>query len=79
MKSNKFLPSTEAIQWASGHFLVSELPDNFHELSEEQVNKYIHDWVCEEYELHEPEDVWLMIEHLAYDTVNNLDRITKEK
>jgi len=79
MKSNKFLPSTEAIQWASGHFLVSEFPDNFDELSEEQVNKYIQDWVCVEYELHEPEDVWLMIEHLAYDTVNNLNRITKEK
>jgi len=78
MKSNEFLPSTEAIQWASGHFLVSEFPDNFEDLSEEQVNKYIHDWVCEEYELHEPENVWLMIEHLAYDTVNNLDRITKE-
>jgi len=79
MKSNKHVPSTEAIQWASGHFLVSELPDNFQDLSEEQVNKYIHDWVCEEYELHEPENIWLMIEHLAYDTVNNLDRITKEK
>tara|TARA_R110000744_G_scaffold63057_1_gene129819 strand:+ start:667 stop:906 length:240 start_codon:yes stop_codon:yes gene_type:complete len=78
MKSNKFLPSTEAIQWASGHFLVSELPDNFHELSEEQVNKYIQDWICEDYELHEAGTVWLMIEHLAYDTVNNLDRITKE-
>ena len=79
MKYNKHMPSSSAIIWASGHFLVSELPDNFHELSEEQVNKYIEDWVCEEYELHEPEDVWARIEHLAYDTVNNLDRITKEK
>lgn len=79
MKSNKFLPSAEAIQWASGHFLVSELPDNFYVLSEAQLNQYIHDWICEDYELHEPETVWLMIEHLAYDAVNNLDRITKEK
>jgi len=78
MKSNKFLPSTEAIQWASGHFLASEFPDNFDELSEEEVNEYIQYWVCVEYELHKPEDVWLMIEHLAYDAVNNLDRITKE-
>ena len=76
--STKFLPSAEAIQWASGHFLVSEFPDNVEDLSEEQVNKYIQDWVCEEYELHEPEEVWLEIEHLAYDAVNNLDRITKE-
>ena len=79
MKSNKFLPSTEAIQLASGHFLIREFPDNFDELSEEEVNKFIDDYICEDYELHEPETVWLMIEHLAYDTVNNLDRITKEK
>lgn len=76
MKLHKHVPSAEAIQWASGHFLVSELPDNFHELSEEQVNKYIYDWICEDYELHSPTTVWLMIEHLAYDAVNNLDRIT---
>lgn len=77
MKYNKHMPSSSAIIWASGHFLVSEFPDNFEFLSEEQVNKYIQDWVCEDYELHEAGTVWLMIEHLAYDAVNNLDRITK--
>ena len=79
MKFNRHLPTTETIQWASGHFLIREFPDNFDELSEDQINRFIDDYICEDYEYHSPEDVWLRIEHLAYDTVNNLHRITKEK
>ena len=79
MKYNKHMPSNSAIVWASGHFLIREFPDNFEDLSEEQIDTFIEDYICEDYEYHSVGDVYSMIENLAYDAVNNLDRITKEK
>ena len=79
IKSSKHLPANSAIRWASGHFLTLEFPENFDDLSESQINRFIDDYICEDYEYHSPESIYSMIENLAHDAVNNLDRITKRE
>ena len=70
-------PTTNAICWASGHFLTNELPTlAYDNMNDKQVLKYIAFHVCEQYENDLPEVVWDMIEWLAEDAVNNIDRLT---
>jgi len=45
-------------------------------MNDKQVLEYIAFHVCEQYENDLPEDVWDMIEWLAEDAVNNIDRLT---
>jgi hypothetical protein len=62
-------PTTNAICWASGHFLTNELPIDYDNMNDKQVLEYIAFHVCEQYEND-------MIEWLAEDAVNNIDRLT---
>lgn len=72
----RLLPTTNAVRWASGHFLTNELPMDYINMNDKQVLEYIAFHVCEQYENDLPEVVWDMIEWLAEDAVNNIDRLT---
>lgn len=72
----RLTPTTDAICWASGHFLSEELPFDYNNMNDKQVLEYIAFHVCEQYEDDLPEVVWDMIEWLAEDAVNNIDRLT---
>ena len=72
----RLLPTTNAVRWASGHFLTNELPMDYINMNDKQVLEYIAFHLCEQYENDLPEVVWDMIEWLAEDAVNNIDRLT---
>lgn len=55
----------DLFQWASGHFLTEHLPDNYMEMSEEELRQYCVDHAWEPMEDWEPECVLEQIETLA--------------
>ena len=71
-------PRVETYQWASGHFLTNELPDNFMDMSDEALFEFIEQHLIEQYEYDREEHVWDMIEWLAQDAVRNLSRIGED-
>ena len=59
--------SFETYQWASGHYLIRPLPDNFHSMTTEDQNDFLEGYVCDMYELWDAGDIWSEIDHLAND------------
>ena len=79
---SKLITETEALIWASGHFLCENFPEDFNNWEEEQVNKFILDNIWQPFEGYPAEDVWENIDNLAYDfrqSVNyKLEEITDD-
>jgi len=59
--------SFETYQWASGHYLTRQLPDNWYDMDERSQDDFLEGYACDLYELWDAGDLWAEIDHLAYD------------
>ena len=57
----------ETYQWASGHYLVRPLPDNWDDMDNKSQNEFLEDNACDLYDFWDAGDLWAEIDHLAYD------------
>ena len=69
MSKTNDIPSN-VYQWASGHYLVRPIPDNWLHMDEDVLDAFMEENVCEMYEYWDANDLWKEIEHLAYDAYN---------
>ena len=63
----------ESIIWASGHYLTAQLPDDYDEWEEEEIDKFLKDNAWEPFAHYSTDQVFEFILNLAYDfelTVN---------
>lgn len=72
--------SVDLFQWASGHYLTAELPDNYRDMGNAELHQFCVDHAWEPFEHWDPVDVLEHIEVLA-DSVEKLlnerDRVEK--
>ena len=60
--------SFETYQWASGHYLIRPLPDNWNKrMTTKDKNDFLEGNACAMYEYWDADDIWSEIEHLAID------------
>ena len=64
---SRLITETEALIWASGHFLCEHFPEDVISWEEEQVYEFILDNVWQPFEYYPPEGVWENIDNLACD------------
>ena len=64
---SKLITENEAFIWDSGHYLTEHFPEKWVEWEEEEVNTFILDNVWQPFEGYSAEDVWEIIDSLAYD------------
>ena len=57
----------ETYQWASGHYLVRHLPDNWDDMDVTCQNEFLEDNACDLYDFWDAGDLWAEIDHLATD------------
>jgi len=57
----------ETYQWASGHYLTRQLPDNWNDMDEKSQDDFLEGYACDLYEYWDAGDLWAEIDHLAYD------------
>tara|TARA_A100000172_G_scaffold27860_1_gene16398 strand:+ start:249 stop:467 length:219 start_codon:yes stop_codon:yes gene_type:complete len=62
--------------WASGFYLVKNLPKNFDKWSEKKLDKFLSDNAWEFFEFCEPHFIWEQIDSLAWSV--NQHYISKE-
>ena len=60
-------------QRLSGHLLAENLPDNWHELSEEEVDKFIEENLWEPFEGWSAVDMWNLLACLVNDVVSIIE------
>ena len=60
----------KVLQLCSGHYLSANIPNNWHELSEEQQNNFLIENVWEPLEHNNPELIWSAIDSAADATYN---------
>tara|TARA_Y100001951_G_C11159585_1_gene193992 strand:+ start:187 stop:429 length:243 start_codon:yes stop_codon:yes gene_type:complete len=65
-KSGQEERETRDLIWASGHYLTEHFPPEFADWEEDKVDKFIDEHRWEPFEYHQTEDVWELIEHLAW-------------
>ena len=75
---SRLITETEALIWASGHFLCEHFPEDFISWEEEQVYEFILDNVWQPFEYYPPEDVWENIDNLACDFKETMNNKLKE-
>lgn len=55
---------------ASRHFLIEELPENWQDLTDEEITNFLNEHKCEfmhDYDANETDYIWECIEALAFD------------
>ena len=75
---SRLITETEALIWASGHYLCENFPEDFKDWEEEQVNEFILDNVWQPFEGYSAEDVWENIDNLASDFKQSVNNKLKE-
>ena len=75
---SRLITETEALIWASGHYLCEHFPEDFKDWEEEQVNEFILDNVWQPFEGYSAEDVWENIDNLACDFRQTMNDKLKE-
>ena len=75
---SRLITETEALIWASGHYLCENFPEDFKDWEEEQVNEFILDNVWQPFEGYSAEDVWENIDNLACDFRQTMNDKLKE-
>ena len=59
--------SFETYQWASGHYLTRQLPDNWNDMDVKSQDDFLNGYVCDTYEYWDTSDLLSDIYHLAND------------
>ena len=62
------------IIWASGQFLTQGLPDDYDQLTNEELDDFIQDHIWEPLETYDSSFIWEQIEHLALSIRNYIDQ-----
>jgi len=61
------------IIWASGQFLTQGLPDDYDQLTNEELDDFIDDHKWEPFEDYDSSFIWEQIEHLALSVRNYME------
>ena len=57
-------------QWASGHFLTRQLPDNYLDMTDFEQECFLEGHASDTYEYWDARDLWEQIDYLAADSYN---------
>ena len=62
------------IQWASAHFLTDSLPDDWQNMSDEEIDEFLADHVWQPLEDWDVKDVWQQIGQIARSMRSYIDK-----